>query len=181
MGRLPDRLDRIVGVISSVGTYAAAVMVFLMMFMIVYYIVARKLGMTIYIVEEYSGYALVFIVYIALAYTLRRRGHITVDTIVERLKPHVRRIVDVLTTTAALAALTVLTAESIRVVIFSMKVGLRSDFVSQTILWPVKLLIPIGFVMLALELALRFIVLAAKTMDEVRARKRRFIAARSGE
>jgi len=42
--------------------------------------------------EEVSSYLLVAVVFFGLAYTLKERGHVRVELVMLRLRPHIRRI-----------------------------------------------------------------------------------------
>lgn len=105
-------------------------------------------------VEEFTEYWLVMICFFPLAYTLRTQGHIKIDILIKRLPDKIRNIVGIITGFLALAILCYLFWYATDWVVYGIKVEVRSRFLSNVILWPFFLLIPIGLFFFILEFIL---------------------------
>ena len=108
-------------------------------------------------VEEYSGYLLVLMAYFGLAYALRMGKHIRVELLVNRLSPQVRQGVELVTTLACWVLLCYLLTKSIDYFVFSFEWGVKSEWYSQSIMWPFHLLVSLGLGLFTVAMAWHFI------------------------
>ena len=136
------------------------------MFLILIEVVTRYvLARPFTISEEYSGYALVAITFLGLAYTLNRGGHLRITFAVKLLPPRASNWIRVMTLTLALSWVILASVVSVSYVRDSFIRGIRSITPQLTLLaWP-RLVIPIGFFLFSLALALEI----AKTIRAMRA------------
>lgn len=171
MNKIIACCDQVLSFLSRFSALAAAVLVYSMMAVIVVYVILRKLGIGLYFVEEYSGYSLVFMAYVGLAYTYRTGGHIRVDFVFGRLKPEVRAVLEIAAIVAGLIILYMLSWETLANALFSLKANFRSSFVTESPLWPFQLFIPIGLALLGLEMFLRLTVLVRGVIGQILTRK----------
>lgn len=152
------KIDKVLASISSIGAGMGVVAIVIMVVVITVNVVARKtLGWAWLYVEEYSGYLLVLMVYLGLAYALRVGKHIRVELLVRRLSPKVSQYVELVTTLICLVILGYLLVKGIDYFLFSLEWGVKSEWYSESIMWPFHLLVPIGLTMFILGMAEHFI------------------------
>ncbi len=120
--------------------------------MISYEVVARYvfLAPTIW-AEEMSRFFQIWATYLAAAYVLRHRDLITIDVLLQRLRPRARHV-------AALCALTVVAIFSLVAVYYGMqsmlesiRIGRASSTMLTVPLWMTEVAIPLGFGALLLQ------------------------------
>ncbi|MBW2636532.1 MAG: TRAP transporter small permease [Deltaproteobacteria bacterium] len=92
------------------------------------------------------------IVYFGLAWALRTEKHIHMELVVMQLSPRMRRGVELVNTVVCLGLLGYFLVESIEYALFSLELGIRSEWYSGSIMWPFHALIPIGLAMLTIEM-----------------------------
>ncbi len=101
---------------------------------------------------EIQWYLFAAIFLLASAYTLQKNEHVRIDVVAGRLSPQTQAVIDIIGTLFFLLPMVVmvlwlsvpLVAESIRIDEYSANAG-------GLIRWPVKILLPIGFFLLALQ------------------------------
>jgi TRAP-type C4-dicarboxylate transport system permease small subunit len=120
--------------------------------MITYEVVARYvfLAPTIW-AEEMSRFFQIWATYLAAAYVLRHRDLITIDVLLQRLRPRARHV-------AALCALAVVAIFSLVAVYYGMqsmlesiRIGRASSTMLTVPLWMTEIAIPLGFGALLLQ------------------------------
>lgn len=140
--------DRLLGFTGGAG----ALLLLAMPFLIGWGVFRRYvLSSPVLYVEEYSGYLLVAVTFLGLAYTLRSGGHISVDILVSRLHPRVTQMLRVATPIAALAFLGVLTWSSWRLVREGYLLGTTSISVYRTPLYPIYAIMALGFTLIGIQ------------------------------
>lgn len=163
MIKLIRRLDRIVGYISLGGAIWGAMLILTMIVMISINIFVRKtIGWAFLFVEEYSGYALVLIVYFGLGYALRSEKHIHMELLIRKLPEKLKNYVHIITTFICAGLLIYLIYKSIQFFLFSLRFKIRSEWYSESIMWPFHLLIPIGLMVFFFEMVVYLYRLLAK-------------------
>lgn len=146
-------IDRISELISRAGVLLSALAIFAMTVVITINVVLRKtMDYSFLFVEEYSGYLIVLIVYFGLAWALRSEKHIHMELVVRQLSPRVRRGVELVNTVICLGLLGYFLVEGTKFALFSLELGIRSEWYSGSIMWPFHSLIPIGLAMFTLEM-----------------------------
>ena len=161
------KIDKVLASMSSIGAGMGVVAMVIMVVVITVNVVVRKtLDWAWLYVEEYSGYLLVLIVYLGLAYALRMGKHIRVELLVRRLPPKVRQYLELATTLICLVTLCYLLMKSIDYFLFSLEWGVKSEWYSESIMWPFHLLVPIGLAMFILGMAWHFIQLVVTRAKE---------------
>lgn len=106
--------------------------------------------------EEYTGYWTLIITCLALAYAFRKGVHIRTDVMVNRFSPRARAIIEVFVAVLALATLCVFTIESAKLLLFAISEGVHGFLGTEALLWPVYLLMPVGYGFLSLALLFYF-------------------------
>ena len=103
-------------------------------------------------VEEYSGYLLVAMTFLGLAYTLRIGGHVQMTLVTGKLPPRVRAAWEIFTTIAAILIIWILFWHALQFLITTLKTGERAQTVMLTPLWIARLMLVPGYLFLMLEL-----------------------------
>ena len=150
-------LDRITSNISSVLVSTAAVVLVGWVIVFVVYIIARAVfNVGWMFVEEYTEYFMVLVIFFALLYTLRSEGHMKVTIITRVLPKKVRDKLEVVTALLSLIVVVYLTHKATLWFWHGVVDNVHATFRSNTLLWPIYLLPPIGLAALSLGLLLEF-------------------------
>jgi len=141
---------------------AVSVLVFIMVAAISYEVVARYFfnAPTVWAMELST---LLFGPYFLLAgpYLLHTAGHVNVDILYAKLTPQMAGLVDCLTYPMIIALCVVFIDQSMPIAINAYDSGETSFTAWNPVIWPIKMLIPIAFLLLLLQ-ALAETVLAAR-------------------
>lgn len=133
------------------GTLAALVL-FLMTLLITVDVIGRQFGYPSGVAHEYSGYSLVGIVFLGLAYTLRVGKHVEIDVVIVRLPQRARRALKLATSCIGIAFIIWLLWATLQQMIRAYTLGSVSMTLLRTPLWPIKLLIPLGLGLFAMAI-----------------------------
>ncbi len=88
---------KVVDKLSDMGGALAGILVFVLTAPIFVSVITRRFfNNPMTLIDEVSGYLMVGIVFIALAYTLKQKGHIAMTAVVDHLPVKVRRKVEVI-------------------------------------------------------------------------------------
>ncbi len=152
------KLRNAVSVLDTVGGVASGVVVVFMLFMLAINTVLRYIFNTgWFFAQEYTGYGLVFLTFVPLAYTLKQRGHIAIDAVVDRLPARARKRMAVLTTALSLVIVTVLLHYGALLAFGSLARGTKSNTVMLTPLWIPQMFVVIGLLIFIPELVCHLI------------------------
>ncbi|PHR27902.1 MAG: hypothetical protein COA36_08040 [Desulfotalea sp.] len=142
---------------------AASNLIFVFMFLMVYEVIARYFfeSPTIW-VHELCGY--LFAAYVALTggWVLLRKGHVAVDIIYQYFPRNIKFIADIIVSIVALFMFTVLFWQGYKFAWHAFITNQHSHTLFGPILWPVKMLLPLGAVFFILQICADF----GKTMLE---------------
>jgi len=152
MRRLFANIESVSDWCFKAGVAVATSVLFLMTLMITVTAVARKFDYVTGFAHEISGYGLVTIIFLGLAYTMKVGKHIEITVITSRLPPGSRRWLRVATSTIALAFLGWLFWFTLRYALRSLDLGSVSMTPLRVALWPIQMLLPIGLTLLALAI-----------------------------
>ncbi|MFZ5647556.1 MAG: TRAP transporter small permease subunit [Bacillota bacterium] len=145
--RLCDRLSQACGMI-------AGIMMLVGIALVLIEIVIRTLfSMTLYITEEYTGYLMVGITFLALSYTLKEKGHIRMVFLHTVLKGKARVALDIYAFAAGLALSAVITVTTSLFFWDSVVSQSRSMQISETYLAVPQFFMPLGALAMALQFA----------------------------
>ena len=148
-----SKIFRVIESISNTGGYLSAFLVLVLMMLIIYevfmrYVIGRAPGWA----NEISGYMLVGMAFLGLAYTWKEKGHIRVEALVSRLPVGVSKWLRLATLILAIAFVILAAKESYS---FLQDIYARQIYsVTQLrifLLWPV-IPLAIGFSFLSLQL-----------------------------
>lgn len=145
--------NRVVERISKISAYVAASLVMPWVIVFFLYIVLRDFFHTSWpFVEEYTEYWLVVTVCLTVAYVMRTKVHVRIDTAVKLLPERARNIMDLVVAVIGLAVSCVLAQHSLKLLLWSIGRGVRYIGGTQSLLWPSYLFVPVGYIFLSLEL-----------------------------
>ena len=141
--------------LSFVGVVCAGVALVASLAMVVVGVVGRYvLGIAVVFVDEYVGYALVIMAFMALASTLTADKHIRIDSVVRLLPQKLQKWLEAATSTAGLAIAVFVTVQTGERALMSFRGGDLSVSPLETPLYVPQLFIPVGFTLLDVSLAL---------------------------
>ncbi len=148
--RFCDRLSLYGGVLAGVLTIVALILVCAEM------VVRGMFSKTLYITEEYTGYLMAALTFLALAYTLRDKSHIRMVFLHEILKGRARTIVDLYAFAVGFIFCAILTYNCWDFFLDSIRTGTRSMQISATPLAYPHFFMPLGSAILTLQFAAEF-------------------------
>lgn len=115
-------------------------------------VAARAAGFALVGAAESSGVLLALLVFLALAYTQRQRGHVAIEAVTTMLPAPLRRGADLLSLLVCLGFTFLLTVSTGRMA-WESYVGMEFQYGTLPFpIWPVRLVIALGFLLLALQL-----------------------------
>lgn len=145
--RLCDRLSQACGIIAGLMMLTGIALV------LIEIIIRTLFSATLYITEEYTGYLMVGITFLALSYTLKEKGHIRMVFLHTVLKGKAGIALDILTYTTGLAVCALITVTTSRFFWDSVVTQSRSMQISETYLAIPQFLMPLGTFVMALQFA----------------------------
>jgi TRAP-type C4-dicarboxylate transport system permease small subunit len=170
-----NKIDIVINYISYSGTILGAILIVAMVVMITINVIIRKtIGWAFLFVEEYSGYALVLMVYFGVAYALRLDKHIHMELLIRKFNYRLRNYINLIIIIVCLGLLLYMLIKSIQFFLFSLTFNIKSEWYSASIMWPFHLLIPIGLTIFFLEMAVNFIKLFIKILGEGKEKVKQF-------
>jgi TRAP-type C4-dicarboxylate transport system permease small subunit len=146
-------LSRGLEVLSEAGGWLAGAVVLALTAMIVAAVLARRvLGAPILAADEISGYLLLAIVFLGLAYTMKTGGHIRTDLLLAHVPGRVRRVLELGATALGLVFTAALLAGNGVLVAEYWSRGTLSFRYLQLPLWMPATLLVAGALLLLLQL-----------------------------
>lgn len=143
---------RLINLLSEVAGYLALAGVIMSMLIITYEVLARYLFTwpTVWEIEA-AIFLLILTTFVGSAYTLKYDGHISMDIIVERLKPVARARLEVGTAIGALIFCALVSVRGWEMWWEAFSEGWVSDSLWAPPLWIPYLFLPLGFSFLSLQ------------------------------
>ena len=159
-----DKIEKVAHIISSRVTLVCAVISVGWVCVFAAYIISRFFEAGWLLVEEFTGYWLVLIAYMPLAYALLTDTHIRIEIVTSRLPEKVRGILEVCTDVIGLVFASYLLGRSVEWLVHGIEYGTVASASSYIILWPIYLVIPVGLALFVLV----FMVKIARSVMELR-------------
>lgn len=136
------------------GAFLSALFMGLIVLLIVVEITLRTVaGASTFVASEYSGYFLVAVVVLGLAYTLREEAHIRITLVHSRLPRRWRRRVDVLVGLSSMVMTAFILVYAVLMVYETRALEMTADTISETPLWIPQVVIPVGLVLFLFQFA----------------------------
>jgi TRAP-type C4-dicarboxylate transport system permease small subunit len=148
------------------GGALAAFSLFSMIGLITVDVIGRKFGHPTGVTYEISGYLLVIVVFLGLAYTLRTGKHIEISAVTSRLSQRARKWLKVVTSVIGLAYIGWLFWFTLKNAMLSYTLKSVSRTALKTPLWTMELLLPIGLSLLGLAIVVETIKLIKQNQEK---------------
>jgi TRAP-type C4-dicarboxylate transport system permease small subunit len=160
------RIAHIVEKIAYLGGYYSAWLVPLMMMLVVVEVFMRYvLHQPLMVADEFSAYMLVALSYLGTAYTWRQGGHVRVTVLVSRLPSRGAGWIRFIGLILVLIFMIELDRVGYKMIIYALKIHLRSStWLMVPLFWP-QLTVFIGFILLTLLLVVDIV----RTFIKIRA------------
>ncbi|MDX2495286.1 MAG: TRAP transporter small permease [Desulfuromusa sp.] len=153
-----ERLLRGIDACSKLGAYLSSLAMLSIVGLILLEIVLRTFFSTSTLIsDEYSGYLMVTVIMMGLGYTFAEGSHIRITIIAERLQGRVAQGLDLIVTLAALALCSYVLYHSLWMVQDTFSYKILADSISETPLYIPQVMIPVGFLLLELQLVAHFL------------------------
>jgi TRAP-type C4-dicarboxylate transport system permease small subunit len=148
-----DRICRSIEGLCNAGAFFSALFMALIVILIVAEIVLRALfNASTLVAAEFSGYFLVVVVVLGLGYTLQHNAHIRITLVWTRLPARWQKVVDIAVASTSVVITMYALVYSILMVVDTYSLGMREDSLVETPLWIPQTVIPVGLLMLLLQL-----------------------------
>ena len=139
--------------LSTAGMYVSGIGVFIMSILITIEILGRYFfGFSLLIVDEWSGYLLVMVTFLGLAYTMQTRGFLQIEFLLNRLSYRKRHLFNLFLILLALVYSFIIGWKLILYTWSNYSAGIVSVSISQTPLYIPQLFMPLGMALLILQL-----------------------------
>lgn len=139
--------------LSTAGMYVSGIGVFIMSILITIEILGRYFfGFSLLVVDEWSGYLLVMVTFLGLAYTMQTRGFLQIEFLLNRLSRRKRHLFSLFLILLALIYSLIIGWKLILYTWSNYSAGTVSVSISQTPLYIPQLFMPLGVALLILQL-----------------------------
>ncbi|MFH0914435.1 MAG: TRAP transporter small permease [Chloroflexota bacterium] len=151
------RLEKVLLWLEKGVMYLAVLVIFSMMAVVVYGVIMRyAFNSPVLQVSDLSSFMMVALTYLTLAYIQREGRHVSVDILMVRQSKRTKTTVGLGVTLFALAVFVIVTWAGWDAALKAWQLGFRAED-SRIPLFPPKLLIPIGAVLMCLQLVADFV------------------------
>lgn len=151
------KIINLIDKISYIGGIASGAMIIIGLILVVIEIILRSLfSKTLFVTEEYSGYLMAGITFLALSYTLKEKGHIRMTFLHTILSERGKIILDMIAYTIGFIFSIILTYYTFLFFWDSLVSNSRSMQISQTPLAIPQFFLPVGSAMFALQFFAEF-------------------------
>lgn len=150
-GKLAD--GSVIDRISLFGGYLSGVIIFILMVLVTVSVVSRYFFQhPLVFGEEYSGYLMVFCVYLGASYALREDAHVRVDVVIIRLTEKSQLILRVITSCLSVIYGGLLTWKTVELVIYYRETNAQAMSILETPTWIPAIIVPVGMAILTLQM-----------------------------
>ncbi len=147
------RIVRTIDRLSNIGAYLSSFLLIVIIVLIVTNIVLMSFfNSSIMITDEYSAYMFAAFIMLSLSYTLKENAHIKITVLSSKLPRKPAKFLKITTLLVALFISVFTTYNAIIMVYQAYIYKMRADTVAQTLIYIPQLCLPIGFLMLSLQL-----------------------------
>ncbi|WP_366923042.1 TRAP transporter small permease subunit [Metallumcola ferriviriculae] len=147
-----EKLVRLIDRISEIFGRIAGIMMLIGVALVLSEVVIRTFfDKTLYVTEEYTGYLMVAITFLGLAYTLKEKGHIRMVFLHKSLKGKAKILLELYAFIIGLTVFAIITYTSGSFFWDSVVSGSRSMQISETYLAIPQAVMPLGSFLVALQ------------------------------
>ena len=131
---------------------AAVILLVLIMLSIVYQVVTRFFfSRGLVEVLEFTEYSLLFITFLTAAWLLRKEQHVTMDLVINWLKPGNRAMINVITSILGGILFLIIAWHGALVTLARFETGAVMPTVLRPPIWPIMLIIPLGCFLFSIQ------------------------------
>jgi TRAP-type C4-dicarboxylate transport system permease small subunit len=153
-----NKIEKWIEKCSNIGALLSSVFMILIVALILIEIFLRTFFKTSTLIsDEYSAYFFVAVVMLGLSYTFKENGHIRITIILSRLSPKIEKFFDIWTSLIAFLITSFLFYHSLRMVIDTFKLDMRADSIAETPIFIPQIVLPVGFLIFALQILIKII------------------------
>ena len=116
--------------------------------------------------EEYTAYILVLLTFFPLAYTMRKKGHVRIEIVINHLPVKARRWLIIAYTFISIIVVGVMIYYGLELSLKSLKYGIKAVTVMQTPLWIAQMFVVIGLIIFFLQLILYLVSRLGRLREE---------------
>lgn len=150
-------VGRCIGIVEKASAGTAAAIILFLMFLVVADVAGRKLfNSPVDGAIEVASQTLPVIVFLTIAYVQRLKEHVTIDLFTSRLPQPVQQSMDLFAVGVAMAVMATVTWKSIVFALASVAEQEYSMGIVEVPLWPARVLVAFGSVLLSIRLILDF-------------------------
>lgn len=135
--------------ISGMCHFLGAIILVFVFLAIVANVVVRIAGSSMLWVEEVTGYATVWAIYLGLAYTLYEGKHVKVELITEKLPPFGKKVLQITGALANIIFSAIITWKAIELIKVAWQTQRLTPLLSLLV-YPLMLVLPLGMILFAL-------------------------------
>lgn len=137
--------------LSNAGAYLSGILLVSLVLLILTEIFLRYFfDMSTMIADEYSGYLYLASIFLGLAYTFLKEGHIRINIITSKLSENENSFIDVVASIITLGVLSFILYRTILFTYDSFELEMLSEAVSETPLYLTQLVMPLGTILFIL-------------------------------
>jgi len=138
-------LTKFIDKLCKIGAYLSGILLVCLILLILVEIFIRYFfDASTMIADEYSGYLYLASIFLGLAYTFLKDGHIRINIITSRLNKKKNKIIDIIAGVITLAILILIFYRTILFTYDSYSLEMLSEAVSETPLYLTQIVMPIG-------------------------------------
>ncbi len=105
---------------------------------------------------EITEYSLLWMAFLGAAWLMRINGHVRVDLILTRLKPRPQTIINIVSSIICMIVFAIIVWYSVKITLHDYRVGFVLPSLLTPPKWPVEIIIPIGSLLLLIQLSRNF-------------------------
>jgi len=146
-------LLKIISSLSTVGMYISGAGILIMALIITFEVIGRYLlGFSLLVADEWSGYLMVAVTFLGLAYTMKEKGFLRMKLLTNRLSQKKRSFLNIFLILIALAYSVLIDYKLFLFAYSSYSRGYSSVSIFQTPLYIPQIFMSLGMTLLVLEL-----------------------------
>lgn len=146
-------LIKIIEGLSTGGAFISALgMLFIVALVVVEIVLRAVFNASTLVASEYGGYALVSLILLGLAYTMKEEGLIRINLLTMHFSEGGKRIADIVSGLIGAGITAFALKFAIEMVFETWELEMTADTIAETPLWIPQLSVPLGLLMLLLQL-----------------------------
>ena len=155
--KLCKRLDYYLGRVINISAYIAVGLLVFIVAGITWEIIYRMVtGKSVVWVVEFSEYSLLYITFLAAAWVLKKDEHIKMDMVINRFSVYMQSLINAITSTLAFLFVLIIFLYSLKTAFNYFQMSYYTPTPLQVPQWTILIVIPIGSLLILLQLLKRY-------------------------